>query len=386
MTQLRQDFLDGMSFVAATVNVVATDGPAGRAGVTVSAMSSVSADTDKPVLLVCVNDNSSGAAPIISNGVFTVNILRDDQAFVSDTFAGRYGDKGEDKFLCARWERGATGSPVLRGALASFDCRLVEDRVVGQHHVLFGEVQQVHLAEQGRALVYANRSYSAAFRLPPAPNQRGEAAGQSLCVACLSSFAAVHLPGLLVRLREAHPELQIEVIEGDQAQVAHFVETGTAALGLLYDRAVPPTLEVELLTLQQPYALFAADDPQAQSETLSLNQLAADPLILLDQPLSRDYVTGMFGDCGLEPNVVMRPSSIELVRSLVANGLGYSVLVTRPAGDLSYDGKQLVVRPLSGNHAPISIALARPKDSPLTQEAAAFTAACSAYFGALQPC
>ena len=172
----------------------------------------------------------------------------------------------------------------------------------------------------------------------------------------------------------------------ERQQVAHFVETGTAALGLLYDRAVPPTLEAEPLTLQQPYALFAADDPQAQSETLSLNQLAADPLILLDQPLSRDYVTGLFADCGREPNVVMRPSSIELVRSLVANGLGYSVLVTRPAGDLSYDGKQLVVRPLSGNHAPISIALARPKDSPLTQEAAAFTAACSAYLGAMQPC
>ena len=45
MTDLRQDFLDGMSFVAATVNVVATDGPAGRVGTTVSAMSSVSADT-----------------------------------------------------------------------------------------------------------------------------------------------------------------------------------------------------------------------------------------------------------------------------------------------------------------------------------------------------
>ena len=46
MTELRQDFLQGMSFVAATVNVVTTDGPAGRSGVTVSAMSSVSADTE----------------------------------------------------------------------------------------------------------------------------------------------------------------------------------------------------------------------------------------------------------------------------------------------------------------------------------------------------
>ena len=172
MTDLRQDFLDGMSFVAATVNVVATDGPAGRVGTTVSAMSSVSADTEKPTLLICVNDNSAGAAHIIENGVFTVNILRDDQSFVSDTFAGRYGDKGEAKFACAKWDKGSTGAPVLSGALASFDCRLIRDQLVGQHHVFFGEVQQVHLADKGKALIYANRAYSAAFRLPPARGQQ----------------------------------------------------------------------------------------------------------------------------------------------------------------------------------------------------------------------
>ena len=43
-SELRQRFLSGMSHAACTVNVVTTDGPAGRAGVTVSAMSSVSAD------------------------------------------------------------------------------------------------------------------------------------------------------------------------------------------------------------------------------------------------------------------------------------------------------------------------------------------------------
>ena len=51
--ELRQRFLTGMSNAACTVSVVTTDGPAGRFGVTVSAMASVSADTPKPTLLVC---------------------------------------------------------------------------------------------------------------------------------------------------------------------------------------------------------------------------------------------------------------------------------------------------------------------------------------------
>ena len=61
---LRDRFLQGMSCAAATVNVVTTDGPGGRAGVTVSAMSSVSADGDAPTLLVCVHEKSPTARTI----------------------------------------------------------------------------------------------------------------------------------------------------------------------------------------------------------------------------------------------------------------------------------------------------------------------------------
>ena len=379
MSELRQAFLDGMSCVAATVNIVATDGPAGRAGVTVSAMSSVSADTDKPVLLVCVNDLSAGAAPIIENGVFTVNILRDDQSFVSDTFAGRYGDKGDEKFACAEWDAGVTGAPALRGALASFDCRLVKDEVVGQHHVFFGEVQQVYLAERGRALIYANRSYSTALSLPPSSGNLGEGT-ERIAIACLSSFAPLYLPSLMLRLREHQPQLRVDVIEGDQAQVAHLVQTGEAALGLMYDAHIPEILEYEVLAEQQPYALFMEGDPWAESDSVSLQDLASEPLILLDQPLSRDYIADLYTAIGCQPNVALRPSSIEMVRSLVGQGIGYSILVTRPAGDLSYDGKPLVTRPIAEPTHPLGIALVRHRASPGTKARDTLAQECADYF------
>ncbi len=90
---IRDRFLDGMSHAACTVNIVTTDGPAGRAGVTVSAMASVSADSDWPTLLVCVHHLSPAAAKIVENGVLCVNVLRDDQSYISDTFAGRFRDE-----------------------------------------------------------------------------------------------------------------------------------------------------------------------------------------------------------------------------------------------------------------------------------------------------
>lgn len=161
---LRAGFLDGMSRAAATVSVVATDGPAGRAGVTVSAMSSVSADGPAPTLLVCVHHLSPAAPAIVANGAFCVNLLREDQGAVADRFAGRLPLLGPDKFAGDDWEAMPTGSPRLLGGLVAFDCRVASAERVGTHHVLLGEVRGVAVGA-GAPLVFANRAYVEPGRL-----------------------------------------------------------------------------------------------------------------------------------------------------------------------------------------------------------------------------
>src|SRR5258708_35836496 len=100
---LRARFVNAMSNAAMTVTVVTTDGMAGRAGITISAMAPVSADGERPILLVCVNRGSRSSAKLIGNGVFCVNILRQDQSVVSDTFASPRQLQDGDKFRCAEW-------------------------------------------------------------------------------------------------------------------------------------------------------------------------------------------------------------------------------------------------------------------------------------------
>jgi flavin reductase (DIM6/NTAB) family NADH-FMN oxidoreductase RutF len=163
---LKERFLDGMASAACTVNVVTTDGPAGRHGVTVSAMSSVSADTDSPTLLVCVNRLSRSAQAIIDNGVFCVNVLRDDQSFISDTFAGRRTREDGDKFGCTTWATQSTGAPRVVDPLVAFDCRLVSHLEVGTHYVMFGAVEDLFMGQAGSPLIYANRSYGAVAARP----------------------------------------------------------------------------------------------------------------------------------------------------------------------------------------------------------------------------
>ncbi len=156
---LKQRFLEGMSLVAATVNVITTDGLAGRAGTTATAMSSVSADTPKPTLLICINETSSLTPVLLENGTFCVNVLKDDQALVADVFASRMKDRFSDKFDCTEWTPGISGQPVIAGALVAFECKLVSHNQVGTHHVCIGEVVDAVLGDSGNSLIYASREY-----------------------------------------------------------------------------------------------------------------------------------------------------------------------------------------------------------------------------------
>jgi len=155
---LRGRFLEAMSRAANSIYIVTTDGPAGRGGVTVTAFSSVSADVTEPRLLICLNHESSTAQLIRANGAFCVNLLGAQHEHISERFAGRIG-KGEDRFAEGSWLPAASGLLRLEDALASYDCRLSEQSLVGTHHVLFGAVQEVVLGADGLPLLHNRRGY-----------------------------------------------------------------------------------------------------------------------------------------------------------------------------------------------------------------------------------
>lgn len=161
MDQTRTDFISAMRQVASGVSVVTTDGPAGRAGLTVSAMCSLSADP--PALLICINRQSRAMDILRRNGVFCVNVLALEQMEVARVFAGQSSAPCGDKFACAHWEELATGAPAALDALAVFDCRIAQGMPYGSHDILIGAVAEARMRE-GLPLVYANRAYGGVTR------------------------------------------------------------------------------------------------------------------------------------------------------------------------------------------------------------------------------
>lgn len=381
---LRQQFLHGMSHAACTVNVVTTDGVAGRHGVTVSAMVSVSADTPQPTLLVCIHHLSPVVAALLKNGVFCVSVLRDDQAHISDNFAGRSGAQGAAKFDCAKWATQLTGAPRVVDSLVAFDCRVTASERVGSHFVVFGSVQDIFVAGAGAPLIYANRAYGVPRHFHHRRSPRGGTAAGTLAVGCYQVVAPYILPALVSRLTKLHPEIALTLVEADQEHLIASLRRSDTEVALLYDLGLTKDLRVEHLAEVTPYVLLAEGHPLAATSAIGLQELVQEPLVLLDMEPSRDYILSLFRDRGLEPNIGYRSRSLEMVRGFVGHGLGYGLLATKPANNMTYDGRALVARPLSGAVKNSRLVLANLRRRPMSAMALEFAEHCRALFGVNQ--
>ena len=150
------EFRDAMSRLAAGINVITTDGPAGRAGFTATAVCSLS--MDPPSLLVCMNRSSEQNSVFRANRLLCVNILSESHSQRAAEFAGMTDLRGTERFSTATWDRLKTGAPALRGALCCIDAEVRDIIEFGSHDIFICEVRGVRIDGQDEAgVVYFQR-------------------------------------------------------------------------------------------------------------------------------------------------------------------------------------------------------------------------------------
>ncbi len=193
-----------------------------------------------------------------------------------------------------------------------------------------------------------------------------------LVLGCFTDLAPYYVPDLLRRFAAAEPAVTVNFRSAGFDGLCAELESGSIDLALTYDLGLSAKIERATLVTLAPYAMLAADHPLARETSISLRRLARHPLILTDQALSWQHVLELFRWAGAQVDVMIRASSFELQRSMVANGLGVAVAYTRPAGDRGYDGKTLAIRPIRDRLPNQRILLAWPKEAPLSPAAWAF--------------
>ncbi|QPC87891.1 flavin reductase [Mesorhizobium sp. NBSH29] len=152
-----QAYRDAMAQFAGAVHVIATDGTAGRRGVTVIAACSVS--DSPPIILACLNRENESNDLFVKNGCFALNTLASGQQDIATAFSGLTGLSADQRFELGLWDKIATGAPTLRDATAVFDCELIDSKDLATHRVLFGKVTGLRIGDTLHPLLYHNRSY-----------------------------------------------------------------------------------------------------------------------------------------------------------------------------------------------------------------------------------
>lgn len=139
---------------AAGVTVVTTRSSLGLRGITVSGFTFVS--RNPPLVLVCIVGESSFVSTIEEAGAFAVNVLPEDDEFLADRFANR-APLVTSTFSGVPYTTASTGAPLLRSAVATFDCRLSATYDGGDHRIFVGQVLTFAEHEGEPLLVYRSR-------------------------------------------------------------------------------------------------------------------------------------------------------------------------------------------------------------------------------------
>jgi DNA-binding transcriptional LysR family regulator len=177
-------------------------------------------------------------------------------------------------------------------------------------------------------------------------------------IGCLATIAPYLIPLILKEVADNHPEIQLRWREDKHEALLDALHGGGFDLIIVYDYDIPTTLHVAPLRAMSVQVVLPAAHPLAHSQTCSLTDLIGEPMVLLDQPRTRDYFLSLFGSKGLTPTVAHRTESFEMVRSLVAHGFGYALLNFVPPYQVEGHGK-LVSRPLTDVDRPQNLVLAR---------------------------
>jgi flavin reductase (DIM6/NTAB) family NADH-FMN oxidoreductase RutF len=134
-------FRNAMRQLAGGISVITVGDSDARSGLTVTSVSSLSADP--PEVIFCISRSSSSWPILKRSGTFAVNVLSPDHLTVAERFSGKKGEKGAERYSGASWTELVTGAPILVDAIAVLDC--VVEELIERHSnaIVVGRVRGV---------------------------------------------------------------------------------------------------------------------------------------------------------------------------------------------------------------------------------------------------
>ena len=148
-----------------------------------------------------------------------------------------------------------------------------------------------------------------------------------IVIGTFSSVATHLIPPAIERFTREHPGIEYELRMGDYSEIESWVADGLVDFGFLpYPPQEPrEDLAREVVATDELMAVVPQGHELAAREAISLDELAAEPFILLERG-SDNEISPLFETAGLSLTVCLSTWDDYAIMSMVENGLGVSIL------------------------------------------------------------
>ncbi len=206
----------------------------------------------------------------------------------------------------------------------------------------------------------------------------------TLRVGYYAPIAPAFLPSILSSFVPADGKVLLHLEECDNDSAQDGLMKGTYDVILFVSEDVRPTIDFDVLIEAPAYCLLPGSHPLAAQSSVTMAQIAMQPLVVLNRPVAADYYQGLFDTHSKDVTIAAYANSTEMVRSLVGAGHGCAVLNMQPLTSLSYCGAEVVGLPISDPLPALTLSIGYDKSRPrrLVQH---FVDACRAHFAQAGP-
>jgi DNA-binding transcriptional LysR family regulator len=254
--------------------------------------------------------------------------------------------------------------PSISSAIAELEAAL-DTKLFARHHA-----KGLSLTAVGHQIfVEAKRLLAQSDRFTQVSNEFVKGPAGTIEVGCLLTLAPLVIPPLMKAIKTNYPNLTVGCRELDVKEILDGLRNGEFEVAITYNLNLESSISFRGVRNFPPYALLPRQHPLSKGKRLNLKALAKEPMILLDLPYTRDYFQSIFESIGIVPNISYRTTSPQMVRSMVASGMGYSVLNARPPLSHSLDEYPYAEVDLSGRLLSLRMGLVHLKDHQFTRAA-----------------
>lgn len=185
------------------------------------------------------------------------------------------------------------------------------------------------------------------------------------------------------RFRKTYPQIAVEIRELARPALERQLARGDVdiALMLVSNLENRDDLEQEVLLRSSRRLWLSADHPLLSRSEISLADVAKEDYVMLTIDEASSTAGRYWEAAGLSPRAVLTTSSVEAVRSLVAAGVGVTVLSDMVYRPWSLEGQRIELRRLIEPVPSMDVGLAWARERPINGAAATFRAFMSVTMG-----